>query len=153
MFSGHRANLGKGGVGTGNAPDPATRGPPGPRKPPERAGSAAHTPVTDRWLGPAPEDPHSDPRGVTWRHPRARGGAGRLYLAGHPRTYHGHRAGGGCGASRAYAGTGTRPSLPPAFLSGLVIQGSPPPRRPAGLSAHVRPRPSAKPAGSRSFNA
>lgn len=85
--------------------------------------------------------------------PRTGAGRRREVVPGrHTRTYHGHRAGGGCRASRAYAGTDTRPSLPPAFLSGLVIQVGPP--RAAGMPrAREHPPPSAKPAGSCSLNA
>lgn len=138
-----------------DTPDPVTRGPPGPRTPTGRAERGAHAfarPVCHRQVARAsPRGSRSDPWDVTWRHARAR--RRREVVPGrHTRTYHGHRAGGGCRASRAYAGTDTRPSLPPAFLSGLVFQVGPP--RAAGMpSAREHPPPSAKPAGSCSLNA
>lgn len=116
-------------------------GPRGRRRPPGGR-SAAHTPspapcVTDRWLGPSPAA-RARTRGV-WRGATHGRGRRREVVPGrHTRTYHGHRAGGGCRASRAYAGTDTRPSRPPAFLSGLVIQVGPP--RAAGMpSAREHP--------------
>jgi hypothetical protein len=99
----------------------------GPRKPTERTERGTHASAVTLTggsgrppripLGPVGCDvvPHTDA-----------GRRGEIVPGRHPRTYHGHRAGGGCGSRRTYAGTGARPSLPPAFLSGLVIQASSP---------------------------
>lgn len=89
-------------------------------------------------LGPVgcPVAPHTDA-----------GRRGEIVPGRHPRTYHGHRAGGGCGVSRTYAGTGARPSLPPAFSVRFNHPGLSPPTNPspaplralAVCSAHAHP--------------
>lgn len=142
--------------GQGRRGTPRTRSLAGPRgrgRPPGGR-SAAHTPSPRVSPGGSGQPPRLalGPVGCDVA-PRTGAGRRREVVPGrHTRTYHGHRAGGGCGASRAYAGTDTRPSRPPAFLSGLVIQVGPP-HAASRPSARAHPPRCAKPAGSCSFNA